>query len=124
MTIKSEWQIANRFIQPNDIFSKPITQSPKPAKPAPSGSNVVVRSESPINQSWILNPALSKACSQGHFRQAVQHHLVGIFQKSVYGAAVGGHASLIDRRQLAKENVVYVFKGQGTTNCRVYHRNA
>ena len=92
------------------------------AKQVRAGSNVVVRDESALLQNWRLNADLSQACNRRLFRQKRDQYLIGLVEGRTYGAAVGGHSSLIDRAQLSETQVVYLFKGQGTTNCRVYHR--
>ena len=87
-----------------------------------AGSNVVVRDEAELRENWRLNPDLSQACNRRLFRQKRDQYLVGVVAGRTYGAAVGGHSSLVDRAQLSEKQVVYLFKGQGTTDCRVYHR--
>lgn len=87
-----------------------------------AGSRVVVRDAGALNEGWVLNPDLSRACNRRLFRQKRDQYLVGLVDGRTYGAAVGGHSSLIDRVQMADNQVVYLFRGQGTTDCRVYHR--
>ncbi|GAB4393522.1 MAG: hypothetical protein Tsb0032_13210 [Kiloniellaceae bacterium] len=91
-------------------------------KQARNGSNIVVRDADPLLQRWRLNPDLSRACNRRLFRQKRDQYLIGVVEGRTYGAAVGGHSSLIDRAKMAENQVVYLFKGQGTTDCRVYHR--
>jgi len=97
------------------------TPPEQPAYPY-AGGQVVVNSPDPLQESWKVSAELSSACSRGHFKQKRQHGLVAVMDGRKYGAGVGGHSSLIDPRKLAKPQVVYVFTGQGTTDCRVYHR--
>jgi len=92
------------------------------AKQVRAGSNVVVRDEDTLLENWRLNADLSQACNRRLFRQKRDQYLVGLVEGRTYGAALGGHSSLVDRAQLSEKQVVYLFKGQGTTNCRVYHR--
>lgn len=87
-----------------------------------AGSNVIVRDDGALLENWLLNPDLSKACNRRLFRQKRDQYLIGVVDGRTYGAAVGGHSSLIDRAQVSDEQVVYLFRGQGTTDCRVYHR--
>jgi len=87
-----------------------------------AGSNIIVRDEGALMERWRLNEDLSRACSRRLFRQKRDQYLIGIIDGRTYGAAVGGHGSLIDRVKMAKNQTVYLFRGQGTTDCRVYHR--
>lgn len=87
-----------------------------------AGSHVVVRDEGKLPERWILNPDLSRACNQRKFRQKRDQYLIGVVDGRTYGAAVGGDSSLYDPAKMAANQVVYLFRGQGTTDCRVYHR--
>jgi hypothetical protein len=91
-------------------------------KQARSGSRIVVRDEDALLERWRLNPDLSRACNRRVFRQKRDQYLIGIVDGRTYGAAVGGHSSLLDRAKLAENQTIYLFRGQGTTDCRVYHR--
>lgn len=91
-------------------------------KQARAGSHVIVRDEGALRESWVVSQDLSRACSRRLFRQKRDQYLVGIVDGRTYGAAVGGHGSLVDRVQMAENQVIYLFRGQGTTDCRVYHR--
>ncbi len=96
-----------------------LTRKTKQAK---KGSRVLVRDEGRLLDQWVLNPELSKACNQRVFRQKRDNFYVAVVDGRTYGAAVGGHGSLVDRAKMAENQVVYIFRGQGTTNCRVFHR--
>lgn len=87
-----------------------------------AGSRVVVRDPDPLPANWTVNAELSRACSKRQFRQKRDQYLIGIVEGRTYGAAVGGHGSLLDGAKLAENQVIYLFRGQGTTDCRVYHR--
>jgi hypothetical protein len=91
-------------------------------KQARAGSHIIVRDPAALPESWVLNAALSRACNKRQFRQKRDQYLVGIVEGRTYGAAVGGHGSLLDRAKLAENQVIYLFRGQDTTDCRVYHR--
>ncbi|WP_299394692.1 hypothetical protein [Pelagibius sp.] len=91
-------------------------------KQARPGSRILVRDEGRLQERWVLSPDLSKACRQRNFRQKRDNFFIGQVNGVTYGAAVGGHGSLVDRAKLAENQVVYLFRGQGTTDCRVYHR--
>ncbi len=87
-----------------------------------AGSNVVVRDDGALLERWVLNADLSRACNQRRFRQKRDQYLIGVVDGRSFGAALGGHSSLYDPAQIAEKQVVYLFRGQGTTDCRVYHR--
>lgn len=91
-------------------------------KQARRGSHVIVRDPDAMQGRWMLNAALSRACTQRLFRQKRDQFLVGVVEGHTYGAAVGGHSSLEDRAKMAEDKVIYLFRGQDTTNCRVWHR--
>ncbi len=91
-------------------------------KQARAGSHVIVRDEDALLERWRLNPDLSRACNRRLFRQKRDQFLVGVVEGRTYGAAMGGHSSLVDRVKMAENQVIYLFRGQGTTDCRVYHR--
>lgn len=92
------------------------------SKQARAGSHVVVRDEDALLERWRLSPELSRACNRRLFRQKRDQYLIGVVDGRTYGAAVGGHSSLVDRVKMAENQVIYLFRGQGTTDCRVYHR--
>jgi hypothetical protein len=87
-----------------------------------AGSHVIVSDPDSLQERWVLSAPLSRACSKRQFRQKRDQYLVGIVEGRTYGAAVGGHGSLIDRANMAENQVIYLFRGQDTTDCRVYHR--
>lgn len=91
-------------------------------KQVQAGSRLVVRDEGRLLEQWVLSAELSKACNRRQFRQKRDNFYVGVVDGRTYGAAVGGHGSLVDRVKMAENQVVYLFRGQGTTDCRVYHR--
>jgi hypothetical protein len=91
-------------------------------KQARPGSHVILRDNGKLTERWVISVDLSRACAKRLFRQKRDQYLVGVVDGRTYGAAVGGHSSLVDRGKMAKDQVVYLFWGQGTTDCRVYHR--
>jgi len=97
------------------------TPPKQPSYPNARGQ-VIVKSPDPLRKAWEVSAALSKACSRGTFRQRRPHGLVALMNGRKYGAGVGGQSSLVDTQKLAKPQIIYVFTGQGTTDCRVYHR--
>jgi hypothetical protein len=95
---------------------------PDRSKQVRAGSNVIVRDDGALMERWVLSPDLSRACNRRLFRQKRDQYLIAVVDGRTYGAAVGGHSSLIDRANMAEQQIVYLFRGQGTTDCRVYHR--
>lgn len=91
-------------------------------KQARAGSRLLVRDPAALPENWVLSAELSRACNKRLFRQKRDQFLIGVVEGRTYGAAVGGHGSLVDRARLAEQQVVYLFRGQDTTDCRVYHR--
>lgn len=89
---------------------------------ARAGSHIIVRDPNALGERWVLNGDLSRACTKRLFRQKRDQFLIGVVDGHTYGAAVGGHSSLLDRARLADDKVIYLFRGQGTTDCRVWHR--
>ena len=94
---------------------------PQPSLPdfrEPSSRNrVILRGNaSPGN----AQPRLSKACREGNFRQRIDRRFIAVMDGTIYGAAVGGRNSLVDRLGLGNDGLIYLFAGQGTTSCRVY----
>ncbi|MGF1610125.1 MAG: hypothetical protein ACFCUQ_12060 [Kiloniellales bacterium] len=63
---------------------------------------------------------LTQACRNGRFRQAVDHRFVARLDGQTYGAGIGGRSMLYDPQRMAQDGILYVFVGQGTTNCQVY----
>ena len=108
--------------------------SPGPGGPSGQGlpeyrsvdprSRVVMRRGRGLQDSGRPSRELSRACRNGRFRQLVAHRFVAVLDDKVYGAAIGRHGSLVDPEMMARDRIVYVFVGQGTTNCRVYSMGA
>ncbi len=87
-------------------------------------SRVIMRRRRGLQDSGRPNQKLTRACRTGELRQAVDHRFVAVLGEKVYGAAIGNHGSLRDPKKLTQPGIVYVFVGQGTTNCRVYSMGA
>ena len=81
---------------------------------------VVLKRRAGLQQLGQPDPRLSRACREGRFRQVVDRRTVALLDDRTYGAAIGGSAGLHDPRGQAQVGLVYVFVGQGTTNCRVH----
>ena len=88
-----------------------------------AGSRILYSSLGPRDEGWLLNRQLSRACRRGEFKQRADRRYVALFAGEVYGAGIGGHGSLIDKARRGIPQTLYIFKGQGTTYCRVYHRS-
>ncbi len=110
------------YHQHNDGGSADRSALTRNTKQARAGSRVIVKDEGRLFDKWVLSAELSKACNKRTFRQKRDSFLVAVVDGRTYGAAVGGHSSLVDRGKLAEKQVVYLFRGQGTTDCRVFHR--
>ena len=87
---------------------------------APRNSRIVLRRKRGLDGIGRPNKRFSAACRRGQFRQKLDRRYVAVLDKSVYGAGVGGSGALYDPGRIAQQGLVYVFVGQGTTNCRVY----
>lgn len=84
---------------------------------------VLLRSDEALGAgNWNLDRVLSEYCREGQFRQQRDRRFVAVLNGRIYGAATASKASLYDRRGVAAPGVVYVFRGQGTSRCRVYHQ--
>ena len=91
--------------------------------PDPS-SRVIMRRRRGLQDSGRPNQKMTQACRAGELRQAVDHRYVAVLGDKVYGAGIGNHGSLRDVKRITQPGIVYVFVGQGTTNCRVYSMGA
>ena len=87
-------------------------------------SRVIMRRRRGLQESGRPNQKLTRACRSGELRQTVDHRFVAVLGDKVYGAGIGNHGSLRDAKKLTQAGIVYVFVGQGTTNCRVYSMGA
>jgi hypothetical protein len=113
---------AGGYIDPNRSSPSIVDPDPPDVRYQKRGSRIVYRSAEPLGSTWQANPEMSRACRRGEFTQRADRRYVALLDKDVYGAAIGGHASLIDKAGLAEVSVLYLFSHQGTTHCRVYHR--
>jgi len=110
------------YIDPNQSSPSIVDPDPPDTRYQKRGSRIVYQSAEPLDSAWQANPEMSQACRRGNFAQRADRRYVALLGKDVYGAAVGGHASLVDKAGLAEVSVLYLFSRQGTTDCRVYHR--
>lgn len=84
---------------------------------------VLMRSDEALGAgNWNLDRVLSEYCREGQFRQQRDRRYVAVLNGRIYGAATASKATLYDRRGVAAPGTVYVFRGQGTSRCRVYHQ--
>lgn len=112
----------SHYRSPSEAMSGGSSSIVNRTKQVRAGSRIIVRDEGALLERWVLNTDLSRACNRRLFRQKRDQFLIGIVDGRTYGAAVGGHGSLVDRVKMSENQVVYLFRGQGTTDCRVYHR--
>lgn len=80
---------------------------------------VVLERRANLQQLGAPSRRLSRACREGRFRQAIDRRYVAVLDDRTYGAAIGGSATLYDPDNAGQTGLVYVFVGQGTTNCQV-----
>jgi hypothetical protein len=113
---------AGGHIDPSVSPTSIVDPDPPDIRYQERGSRIVYRSAEPLDSTWQVNPEMSRACRRGAFAQRADRRYVALLDEDVYGAAIGGHASLIDKAGLAEVSVLYLFSRQGTTDCRVYHR--
>lgn len=84
---------------------------------------VLLRSDEALGAgNWNLDRVLSDYCREGQFKQRRDRRYVAVLNGRTYGAATASKAALYDRRGVATPGTVYVFRGQGTSRCRVYHQ--
>ncbi len=96
----------------------PLTQ--KKRRQPKQTSIVLLRRAEPLNNFAEPSTQHSRACRSGRFRQRQDRRYIAVLNGKTYGAAVGGHGGLRDRGRLSIPGMIYIFVGQGTTNCRVY----
>ncbi len=111
------------FIKPGTTVGLPNRWKPPDTREVLRDGRVIHREAGALAKPWKVSKELSQACSRGLFKQHRDRHFIAIFDRRVYGAAVGDHASLVDKSGLAEKQVIYLFDKQGTTDCRVYHRD-
>ncbi len=86
---------------------------------------VIFRSDETLAEgNWTLDRELSDFCRDGKFVQKRDRRFVAVLKGQIYGAATDSRQTLYDPRGVAIPDNVYVFRSQGTTRCRVYHRGA
>ena len=94
--------------------------SPRKRRQPKQTSIVLLRRGEPLNSFAEPSTQHSRACRNGRFRQRQDRRYIAVLNGKIYGAAVGGHGGLRDRSRLSMPGMIYIFVGQGTTNCRVY----
>lgn len=87
---------------------------------ADPNSRIILRRRGGLDGLGRPSQRFSEACRKGQFRQKLDRRYVALLDKSVYGAGIGGSRGLYDPGRIGQAGLVYVFVGQGTTNCRVY----
>lgn len=83
-------------------------------------SRILMARARDLTRNARANARLSRACRGGAFRQRRDHAYAVRLGERLYGAAIGGSASLFDPQGLGNLGMVYAFVDQGTTRCRVY----
>lgn len=111
-----------QYIKPGSGVQVPRQQRVPETRQVLRDGQLIHREGGPLAEPWGINKEMSRACSRGLFKQRRDRYFIAIFKRRVYGAAVGGHRSLVDKVGLSKEKIIYLFDRQGTTDCRVYHR--
>lgn len=114
--------IGAEFINPGRGVQTPGRRKQPDTRQVLRDGRVIHREAGALKKPWAVSKELSQACARGLFKQHRDRHFIAIFDRRVYGAAVGDHGSLVDKTGLAEEQVIYLFDRQGTTDCRVYHR--
>ena len=115
--------MAAEFIKPGSGVDLLNRWKPPDIRQVVRDGRLIHREAGALAEPWRVSKELSQACSRGLFKQQRDRKFIAIFDRRVYGAAVGDHASLVHKTGLAEKQVIYLFDGQGTTDCRVYHRN-
>lgn len=103
-------------LSPDTGLTRPLRVEPK------LGSRLLYRTQSSLREEFTYDPGLSRACRNGNFLQRLQMRYVVVAKGVTYGAVLAMPQMLYDPRGVADPKKLYIFRGQGTTNCRVYHR--
>ncbi len=116
--------LSSDFIRPGSGLQLPSQRKAPDIRQVLRDGRVIHREAGALAEPWVISKELSRACSRGLFKQHRDRYFIAIFDRRVYGAAVGAHGSLVDKAGLAEKQVIYLFDRQGTTDCRVYHRGS
>jgi hypothetical protein len=116
----------NGYLSPNNITRKPLLKPGLPnqqlKKERYLGSRLIYSTPDPLREIFTRDAGLSKACQRGRFKQVKSMQYIAVVDGRKYGAALYQKNMLHDPKKLAEKDRIYLFKGQGTSNCRVYHK--
>lgn len=108
---------------PNRVTTQPAAVPHSKTKLPRIRPGVIFRSDETLAEgNWNLDKELSDYCRDGKFVQKRDRRYVAVLKGQIYGAATDSRQTLYDPRGVAVPDNVYVFRSQGTTRCRVYHR--
>ncbi|MFD2207532.1 hypothetical protein [Kiloniella antarctica] len=115
-----------RYLTPKKSSSTiPLTagvRSSKGMKKEPYlGSRLIYKTADTIKTLFTKDPELSLACQRGSFLQKKEMHYIAVVGGRKYGAALYKSNMLHDPKGLGNKDKIYLFKGQGTSNCDVFH---
>ncbi|WP_419904315.1 hypothetical protein [Kiloniella sp.] len=100
---------------------KPGVQSNKRAKKEHYlGSRIIYKTTSPVKELFTKEAKLSVACQRGRFIQVKEMQYIAIVGGRKYGAALYKNNMIHDPKGLGNKDKIYLFKGQGTSNCKVF----
>ncbi len=94
---------------------QPSSRRPK----AFPSSNLLAEDDSRGYRDLRREMEFSRLCRERQFLQVRDRLFIVRLKGRIYGAAVGGHWSLLDRRGAATPGMVYVMHQQDTTRCEV-----
>ncbi len=117
----------NGYLTPNNITRKPLLKPGLPSQQLKKerylGSRLIYSTKDPLSEIFTKDPGLSKACRRGRFKQVKSMQYIAVVDGRKYGAALYQSNMLHDPKKLAEKDRIYLFKGQGTSNCRVFHKS-
>ena len=126
MPISNVYAEENRYLTPKDssgsVPLKPGVRSNQRVKKEPYlGSRLLYKTTNSINKLFSKDSELSLACQRGRFLQKKEMQYIAVVGGRKYGAALYKSNMLHDPRGLGNKDKIYLFKGQGTSNCNVFH---
>ncbi|TQV79225.1 hypothetical protein [Denitrobaculum tricleocarpae] len=108
---------------PKRVTTQPAAIPHGKTRLPPIRPGVIFRSDESLGEgNWNLDKELSKLCRDGKFVQKRDRRYVAVLKGQIYGAATASRQTLSDPQGFAVPDNIYVFRSQGTTRCRVYHR--
>ncbi|WP_156176726.1 hypothetical protein [Kiloniella spongiae] len=114
------------YMTPNNITRKPLLKPGLPnqqlKKERYLGSRLIYSTADPLREIFTKDTGLSKACQRGRFKQVKSMQYIAVVNGRKYGAALYQRNMLHDPQKLAEKDKIYLFKGQGTSSCRVYQK--